>query len=377
MGEIEPTLISKEDRAGTRLVLAGNWTARHARRLEELVDKASASASAVLDLGAISRLDTFGAWSIETMRQRGRTVAKTEVAQLDRVPPEDLGIVTQVQRVWCETRAPEPARHRLTDPLEATGRASVGLFADTLALFSTFGAILFSVGHVIARPGQLRWRSVLHHLDSMGVRAVPIVTMMTFLIGCIIAQQGFFHFRRFGATDYVVDLVTILVLREIGVLLVTITIAGRSGSACAAELGSMKMREEVDALRTMGLDPVDVLILPRVLALVFSLPMLAFLGMLAAMLGAGLVAATYGEMSPAVFLARFREAYSNTDLAVGLIKAPIMALVIGTVASLQGLRVEGSAASLGAHTTASVVETIFLVIVLDGFFAMFFAAVGM
>ena len=375
MAETEPTLISTADRGDARLVLAGDWTARHARRLEALVDEASPSTSAVLDLGGISRLDTFGAWSIETLRQQSR--ATGEAARLDRVPPEDLGIVTQVQRVWSGARPVEPPRRRLTDPLEATGRASIGLVVDTLALFSTFGAILFSLGHVIARPGQLRWRSVLHHLDSMGVRAVPIVTMMTFLIGCIIAQQGFFHFRRFGATDYVVDLVTILILREIGVLLVTITIAGRSGSACAAELGSMKMREEVDALRTMGLDPVDVLILPRVLALVLSLPMLAFLGMLAAMLGAGLVAATYGEMSPAVFLARFREAYSNNDLAVGLIKAPIMALVIGTVASLQGLRVEGSAASLGEHTTASVVETIFLVIVIDGVFAVLFAAVGM
>ncbi len=371
MAEDEPTLTVSD---GDRVVLAGDWTARHARRLEDLVETPLATGT-VLDLGHVARLDTFGAWSIEAIRRRASPDG--EASPLEGVPAQDVGIVAQLQRVWGGAIPEPPARHRLTDPLEATGRASVGFIADTVALFSMFGAILFSAGHVIARPSQLRWRSVLHHVDAMGVRAVPIVALMTFLIGCIIAQQGFFHFRRFGATDYVVDLVTILVLREIGVLLVTITIAGRSGSACAAELGSMKMREEVDALRTMGLDPVDVLILPRILALVLSLPMLAFIGMLAATLGAGLVAATYGEMSPAVFLARFREAFSSTDLEVGLIKAPIMALVIGTVASLQGLRVEGSAASLGEHTTASVVETIFLVIVLDGIFAVLFAAVGM
>jgi phospholipid/cholesterol/gamma-HCH transport system permease protein len=217
----------------------------------------------------------------------------------------------------------------------------------------------------------------VHQLDRVAWQAVPIILLITFLIGGIIAQQGFFHFRKFGADQYVVDMVGILVLREIGVLIVAIMVAGRSGSSYTAELGSMKMREEIDALRTMGFDPVALLLLPRVVALVIALPLLAFLGSMAALFGGGLVAWLYGDMSPAIFTARLHEALSLTHFKVGLIKAPFMALAIGVVACAQGLAVEGSAESLGLKTTASVVQSIFLVIVLDGLFAIFFAAIGM
>ena len=245
--------------------------------------------------------------------------------------------------------------------LERVGRATAGFKHDAIAFL---------------RPLTLRMTSTVHHLYRVGWQAVPIMLLITFLIGAIIAQQGIFHFRKFGADAYVVDMVGILVLREIGVLIVSIMVAGRSGSAYTAELGSMKMREEIDALRTMGFDPVEVLILPRVLALVIALPILSFLGSMAALYGGGLVAWFYGGMSPEIFIARLREAISVTHFEVGLIKAPFMALVIGVVACSEGLRVKGSAESLGLQTTTSVVKSIFLVIVLDGFFAVFFAAVG-
>jgi phospholipid/cholesterol/gamma-HCH transport system permease protein len=203
------------------------------------------------------------------------------------------------------------------------------------------------------------------------------MVLITFLIGAIIAQQGFFHFRKFGADSYVVDMVGILVLRELGVLIVAIMVAGRSGSAYTAELGSMQMREEIDALSTMGLDPVEVLILPRVLALVCALPILAFIGSMAALYGGALVAQFYGDMGPAIYLARLHDAVSVTSFKVGIIKAPFMALAIGIVACSEGLRVKGSAESLGRQTTTSVVKSIFLVIVLDGMFAIFFASIGM
>jgi phospholipid/cholesterol/gamma-HCH transport system permease protein len=169
----------------------------------------------------------------------------------------------------------------------------------------------------------------------------------------------------------------ILVLREIGVLIVAVMVAGRSGSSYTAELGSMKMREEIDALRTMGFDPIEVLILPRVVALTLSLPMLAFLGAMAALVGGGLMAWAYGGMSPDVYLTRLRDAISLTHFKVGMIKAPFMAMVIGIVAASEGMKVAGSAESLGLKTTASVVKSIFLVIVLDGLFAIFFASIGM
>ena len=194
---------------------------------------------------------------------------------------------------------------------------------------------------VVRHPSRFRLTSTVHQLDRVGWQAVPIILLITFLIGGIIAQQGFFHFRKFGADNYVVDMVGILVLREIGVLIVAIMVAGRSGSSYTAELGSMKMREEIDALRTMGLDPVEVLILPRVIALIVALPMLTFLGSMAALYGGGLVAWLYGGMSPDIFIARLKEAISITHFKVGMIKAPFMALVIGIVACTEGLQRQG------------------------------------
>ena len=225
------------------------------------------------------------------------------------------------------------------------------------------GAVLAAVARTLIHPRSFRLTSTVHHLEQVCWRAVPIIVLITFLIGCIIAQQGIFHFRRFGADIFVVDMLGVLVLREIGVLLVAIMVAGRSGSAYTAELGSMKMREEIDALRTMGFDPIEVLVLPRMLALVLALPILAFLGAMAALYGGGLVAWLYGGVDPEAFLLRLRDAISIDHFIVGIVKAPVMAAVIGIVACVEGLAVQGSAESLGQHTTASVVKGIFFVIV--------------
>src|SRR5581483_11969720 len=250
-------------------------------------------------------------------------------------------------------------------------------WVDLKALVQFLGHVVIAAGRVAAHPSRFRFTSVVNQIDRVGFRAVPIIVLIMFLIGAILAQQGIFHFRRFGAETFVVDMVGILVLREVGVLIVSIMIAGRSGSAYTAELGSMKMREEIDALRVMGFDPVEVLILPRLLALIIALPLLAFLGAMAALYGGGLVAWLYGGMSPEIFVARLREAISVTHFKVGMIKAPFMALAIGIAACSEGLLVKGSAESLGTQTTTSVVKSIFLVIVLDGLFAVFFASIGM
>jgi phospholipid/cholesterol/gamma-HCH transport system permease protein len=266
--------------------------------------------------------------------------------------------------------------NRFRDALEIVGRAMAGAGRDIVLIVEMLGAVGVAAWRVIAHPTTFRFTSVVHHLDRVGFRAIPIILLITFLIGCIIAQQGLFHFRKFGADIYVVDMVGILVLREIGVLIVAVMVAGRSGSAYTAELGSMKMREEVDALRTMGFDPVEVLILPRVIALVIGLPILAFIGTMAALYGGGIVCWIYGGISPDLFISRLKEAITLDHFEVGMIKAPFMAMVIGVVACNEGLQTQGSAESLGAQTTASVVKAIFLTIVLDGAFAVFFAAIG-
>jgi phospholipid/cholesterol/gamma-HCH transport system permease protein len=293
------------------------------------------------------------------------------------VPERFRGLLEKIHDVNRRPPVPQPERNRLAVGLERIGRATAGLYTDFGYFLAMLGAIGASLGGAVLRPRSLRATSTVYHLYRVGWQAVPIVVLITFLIGGIIAQQGIFHFRKFGADAYVVDMVGILVLREIGVLIVSIMVAGRSGSAYTAELGSMKMREEIDALRTMGRDPVNILVLPRVIALVCALPILTFLGSMAALYGGGLVAWVYGGMSPDIFIARLREAVSVTHFEVGIIKAPFMALVIGTVACSEGFRVKGSADSVGLQTTTSVVKSIFLVIVLDGLFAVFFASIGM
>jgi len=265
----------------------------------------------------------------------------------------------------------------LTAALEIVGRTVERIGHDIVAVVAMIGALAAALGRAVAHPRSFRFTSLVNQIDRVGWRAVPIIMLITFLIGAILAQQGLFHFRRFGAQIYVVDMVGILVLREVGVLMVAIMVAGRSGSSYTAELGSMKMREEIDALRTMGFDPIDVLVLPRVLALVIAVPCLTFLGSMAALYGGGLMCWAYGGMSPEVYTRHMQDAISLDDFAIGMIKAPFMGLIIGAIASVQGLAVKGSAESLGLKTTDSVVKSIFLVILFDGVLAMFFASIGM
>jgi phospholipid/cholesterol/gamma-HCH transport system permease protein len=361
------------------LTPSGSWTAGYATALETLFEVVSPELQRTkglkIDMAGVRELDTLGAWLLEKIcrlaRASGRPVAVVGVA--DRY----AGLIKDVSLVNRDKPAGRPQQNPLLARLETVGRSTFSAVKDVSVFLQMLGALGAAGFGVLRRPRSLRFTSVVYHLYQVGWRAIPIIALVTFLIGAIIAQQGIFHFRKFGAESYVVDLVGILVLREIGVLIVAIMVAGRSGSAYTAELGSMKMREEIDALSTMGLDPVEVLILPRIIALICALPILAFVGAMSALYGGGLVAWLYGGMSPPIFIARLHEAVSVTHFEVGIIKAPFMALVIGIVACSEGLRVKGSAESLGTQTTISVVKSIFLVIVLDGAFAVFFASIGM
>ena len=361
------------------LTPSGSWTATYATVLESLVNvvlpAVQQTRSLKIDMADLRELDTLGAWLLEKM-SRGAVEAGHPTAMVG-VAGRYQGLIEDVRQVNRRKPASRPIQNPVLARLEIVGRSTFGALEDVSVFLQMLGALGSAVLGVLRRPRSLRLKSLVYHLYQVGWRAIPIMALVTFLIGAIIAQQGIFHFRKFGAESYVVDLVGILVLREIGVLIVAIMVAGRSGSAYTAELGSMKMREEIDALSTMGLDPVEVLILPRIVALVCALPILAFIGSMAARYGGGLVAWFYGGMSPAIFIARLHEAVSVTHFEVGMIKAPFMALVIGIVASSEGLRVKGSAESLGKQTTISVVKSIFLVIVLDGVFAVFFASIGM
>jgi phospholipid/cholesterol/gamma-HCH transport system permease protein len=364
---------------GERLALAalGVWTAENAAELEPIVEDAArrySSARAVdIDLARLERLDTFGAWLIERLKRT--FVAGGSSARIVGLAEADRGLIDEV---GVTNRAPVKGggrRNPILGTLDKIGRGVAGLSWSLVLIAQMLGAVTAAVGTTILHPRRLRLTSTVHQLDRVGVRAIPIVALSTFLIGSILAQQGILRFRMFGADAYVIDMITVMVLREVGVLITCIMVAGRSGGAYTAELGSMKMREEIDALRTMGLDPVEVLVLPRIIALVIAVPLLTFLAEMAALYGAGLVCWLYAGMTPEAFLGRLREAIWLPTFEIGLIKAPFMALIIGLVACVEGFGVEGSTESLGLKTTASVVKSIVLIFMLDGCFAIFFAGI--
>ncbi len=385
MGNSEqPELALRAEAGGARreLVASGSWTAQAASRIDDqisaLLPVLGDESRLTLDMERLRSFDTYGALLVERLI---RDAAQRGVAiETVNMPQRFVGLAQTIEEAQAEAGGlrERPKGMRWTGDFFVSGaRAIASIGADLVALANLLGAVAHALVEILRGRAGFRLTSTVYQFDRVAFQAIPIVLLITFLIGAIIAQQGFFHFRKFGADQYVVDMVGILMLREIGVLLVAIMIAGRSGSSYTAELGSMKMREEIDALRTMGLDPVAILILPRLIALVLALPALAFLGSMSALFGGGLVAWLYGDMNPNVFIARLQDAVSLTHFKVGIIKAPFMALVIGLVACVEGLRVRGSAESLGLQTTASVVKSIFLVIVLDGLFAMFFASIGM
>jgi phospholipid/cholesterol/gamma-HCH transport system permease protein len=376
MSSSPPSVKNEEIDGGVRVSLLGGWTVNSARLLESraniVVVAGSGAPSATIDLGEIEQLDTAGAWVIDSARVRLDEAGVP--TQYSGGQPDQMILLKEAHYRLYE----RPERHHLPSApsLIADMGESVYNAGDDLASGLAFLGRLVSVMFFnLIHPKRWRVTSTVFHIESFALRSVPIIVLINFLVGAIVAQQGIFQLKRFGATEFVVDLIGILVLRELGVLLTSIMIAGRSGSAITAEIGSMKMREEVDALSVMALDPVEVLIVPRVVALIIALPILTFLADMAALFGGLCVAWVYGGISPEVFLGRLQSAIAINTFAVGLIKAPFMALVIALIASVEGFAVRGSAESLGRQVTSSVVKSIFTVIFVDGLFAMFFAAI--
>ena len=282
-------LTAKFEDGRLELAAGGSWTAPHAAELETLVDRAAedaAKAKAVsIDMRGVREFDTYGAWLLERLTRQWRGIGGQ--ASVVGMPEHDRTLLKEMSGVNLEPVAPPARPNPIVSALAAMGRGMTGFGRDLGTFANMLGAIGVAATRVVARPRDFRFTSAVNQLDRVCWQAVPIILLITFLIGAIIAQQGIFHFRKFGAEMYAVDLVGILILREVGVLIVAIMVAGRSGSSYTAELGSMMMREEVDALRTMGFDPVEVLILPRVLVLIIALPILTFLGSMAALYGGG------------------------------------------------------------------------------------------
>ncbi len=333
-----------------------------------------ADAISSIDISAVSQMDTAGAWFV--IDQQNQAAQRGASLEIIGATDAQAQLVETVERSMPPEDQRPLSRLTIADRLENYGRKVMRGVRMSTELTSFLGQVMATLGGIIRHPSRLRLTSVVHHCQEIGVSAVPIVALMAFLIGVVLAFQGSAQLRQFGAEVFVVDLIAISILRELGILLTSIIVAGRSGSAFTAAIGSMKMREEIDAMRTLGLDPVTILVVPRVLALMLMLPALGLIADISGLVGGALMSWIELGVSPAVFQSRL---VSNTDVwhfAVGMIKAPFFALIIGIIGCYQGMMVGGNAESLGRLTSASVVLSIFMVIVVDALFSIFFAVVG-
>ena len=322
-----------------------------------------------IDLSGVERIDTVGAWIVHRFAARNNA--------------EMAGLSADAQALFDQVAAadqPAPRRPPAPSPLNRVlgeiGDAVVISFRTLHGLLGFLGATTLAFLAVCRHPSRFRYNATVQRFEVVGVAALGIVGLMSFLIGIVIAQQGAVQLRQFGAEAFTINLVGRITLRELGVLMTAIMVAGRSGSAFAAQLGTMKLTEEIDAMRTIGVSPMEALVLPRTIAVIVMMPLLGFYASLVAIIGGGLLAWTSLGIPPITYIARIREVVPITDLYVGLIKAPVFGAIIAIAGCFQGMQVESDAEQVGLRTTSAVVQAIFLVIVLDAFFAVFFTWVG-
>ena len=368
---VAPAIQSEQSDPGSWRA-SGDWILAQSPAIEALLATLQGPAR-TLDASAIGKLDTDGALMLLEAAQRlgveGHGV---------RLRGDHARLVDAVRRIEAgeapEAAAREPGWRAV---LGHIGRAVETILRQLRDLVAFFGLVLVALLRTLLRPDRLRLTATVHHMEQSGIDAVPLVVVLSFLVGAVIAFLGATVMRDFGAELFVVELVSFAFLREFGTLLTAILLAGRTASAFTAQIGTMKGREEIDAIRTMGLDVVDLLVVPRVIALLVMLPILAFLAMLAGIAGGMVVASVNLGIPVDLFIARLQETIQLRHFLVGMSKAPVFALVIALVGCLEGFKVAGTAQSVGERTTSSVVQSISLVIVLNAIAAVFFLEVGL
>ena len=362
-----PQLVSEG--SPPRLRLSGHWTLENAEQISQALATAPRDAATV-DASAIERLDSLGVLQLLRFARR-RNLDFGEIAFHD----DHRALVSAIEDV-ADDRPRKKREYGVAAALARLGFAVADNFHEVRALVGFFGETMAKLLRTFKEPTRFRPIATVHHMEQVGLDAVPLVALLCFLVGAVVAFLGANILRDFGAVIYVVELVSISFLREFGVLLTAIILAGRTASAFTAQIGAMKAREEVDAIRTLGLDPIDLLVIPRVLALLVMLPLLTFVAMVFGLLG-GLTVGAYGlDIPPTQYLARMHDTMELRHFVVGLVKAPFFAMIIALIGCLEGLQVEGSAESVGERTTSSVVQTISLVIVLDAAAAIWFMEMG-
>ena len=357
------------------LRITGDWTLAHYANLKRESEqlRTQYAADTVADLSQLGRLDTAGASLLAELLGSERLSRCTQ-----DLPEASRALL---KNVYCSVQdycipVKEPERNVLLMLLERIGRAVGTLWQDSMQLLGFIGVILETLLRRALTPHRWRLTPVVAHIEQTGLDAAPIVALLTFLVGAVVAFLGATVLAAFGATIFTVDLVAFSFLREFAVLLTAILMAGRTASAFTAQIGSMKANEEIDAIRTLGLNPMELLVVPRVLALLISLPLLTFIAMICGIVGGAVVCALSLGISPAMFLSLLQTDIGVQHFLVGLAKAPFFAFLIAAIGCLEGFKVSGSAESVGAHTTSAVVQSIFVVIVLDAVAALFFMEMG-
>lgn len=361
-----------------RLRISGDWTLAHYTLLKQQTEQLVGhyDAQTEVDLDEVSSIDTAGASLLVELLGAERVGQLTDTAQ--KLPAADRALLQTVyssMRDFCVPVKVAPQNTCIL-LLSRIGGAVYKLWQDTLQLLGFIGLILQTLIRNLFRPKQWRITPVVAHIEQIGLNAAPIVVLLTFMVGAVVAFLGATVLANFGAGIFTVDLVAFSFLREFGVLLTAILLAGRTASAFTAQIGSMKANEEIDAIRTLGLDPMDLLVLPRVLALLIALPLLTFLAMMAGIFGGAVVCVVSLGISPDMFISLLHSDIGVQHFLVGMVKAPFFAFLIAAVGCLEGFKVSGSAESVGEHTTSSVVQSIFIVIVLDAVAALFFMEIG-
>ncbi|MGJ8526996.1 MlaE family ABC transporter permease [Maritalea sp.] len=363
---------------GDTLDVKGDWTAGGlvdggpSFETDDFSKKMQPNSSLTCDLSNVSQMDTFGAVALAELGRE--IIQKGHKVEFLGGQPRHIALVNKLVEMDV-SEAPE-VQTRPVLPIDALGRIVVEAGSEGVDFVAVQGRIIVSFFNMLALRGPISIAAIVNQFQEIVLRAIPIVILISLVVGVILTQQSVDQLRNFGAIIFVVDLSGILMLREVGILLAAIMVAGRSGSAITAEIGAMKMREEIDALEVMGLDTYRAVVMPRVMALIVGLPILGLVGAIAGITGAALAARVSGGIAFDVFLARLNDVVNLQIVLVGLIKAPLMALAIAIISVEEGLQVSGSTQSLGRHTTASVVKSIFMVIVLDGLFAVYFGAIG-
>ncbi|MBK9573678.1 MAG: MlaE family lipid ABC transporter permease subunit [Rhodoferax sp.] len=361
-----------------QLVLSGCWTARGVGVLQPLLDTVQAPARTQIsaDATGLEALDSAGVWLLHALLQRLRD--QGAVVNLSGLRPEFARLLAAVsQAVAQQAGQPAPVAAPAPSMLARVGQNTASAGEQALALLTFIGECAVAFAFCVARPSRWRWRPILYNIRSAGFDALPIVGLLSFMLGVVVAYQGADQLRRYGASIFVADLVGLSMLREFAPLITAIIVAGRSGSAYAAQIGTMAVTEEIDAMRTIGIAPLELLVLPKIIALVIALPLLTVFADVLGVLGGMLMAQVQLGVGYGEFLDRFVKAVSVTAYLIGICKAPVFAAIIAVVGCFQGFRTKGGADSVGRQTTRSVVQSIFLVIVADAAFSVAFSALGL